>query len=222
MLNAQTNFALLYRRFIDFSSKTDRIMAQYKMIKFTGKRGIFMGTKTISILNVLSGILLIAAGIYCLCHQDVAVMSVGLMLGLFMFIAGIAEIIVFAATKGVLPGSGWLLLDGILTVIMSLFLLFNRWFTLLSLPLLFTLWLMFSGISKFVSAFDLRSLGVKSWGWVLALGIILTAAGFICMLDPWVSVAAIGITVGIVFLLEGISLIAYTLFLSAAPIKHRR
>ena len=192
------------------------------MIKFTGKRGIFMGTKTISILNVLSGILLIAAGTYCLCHQDVAVMSVGIMLGLFMFIAGIAEIIVFAATKGVLPGSGWLLLDGILTVIMSLFLLFNRWFTLLSLPLLFTLWLMFSGISKFVSAFDLCSLGVKSWGWVLALGIILTAAGFICMLDPWVSVAAIGITVGIVFLLEGISLIAYTLFLSAAPIKHRR
>lgn len=32
-------------------------------------------------------------------------------------------------------------------------------------------------------------------------------AGFICMMDPWVSAAAVGVTVGLVFLLEGISAI---------------
>ena len=94
-----------------------------------------------------------------------------------------------------------------MTVILSLFLLFNQWFTLLSLPFLFTLWLLFSGISRFVSAFDLRALGVRAWGWVLALGILLMAGGFICMMDPWVSVTAIGVTVGLVFLLEGVSAI---------------
>ena len=161
-----------------------------------------MRTKTVRILNIVAGILLIAAGIYCLCNEDVAVLSAGLMLGIFMLAAGIAEIVVFAGTSGVLIGSGWLLLDGVLTVIMSLFLLFNQWFTLLSLPFIFTVWLMFSGISRFVSAFDLRS-----WGWVLAVGILLMVAGFICMMDPWVSAAAVGVTVGLVFLLEGISAI---------------
>ena len=166
-----------------------------------------MRTKTVRILNIVAGILLIAAGIYCLCNEDVAVLSAGLMLGVFMLAAGIAEIVVFAGTSGVLIGSGWLLLDGVLTVIMSLFLLFNQWFTLLSLPFLFTVWLMFSGISRFVSAFDLHALGVRGWGWVLAVGILLMVAGFICMMDPWVSAAAVGVTVGLVFLLEGISAI---------------
>lgn len=166
-----------------------------------------MRTKTVRILNIVAGILLIAAGVYCLCNEDVAVLSAGLMLGIFMLAAGIAEIVVFAGTSGVLIGSGWLLLDGVLTVIMSLFLLFNQWFTLLSLPFIFTVWLMFSGISRFVSAFDLRALGVRGWGWVLAVGILLMVAGFICMMDPWVSAAAVGVTVGMVFLLEGISAI---------------
>ena len=166
-----------------------------------------MRTKTVRILNIVAGILLIAAGVYCLCNEEVAVLSAGLMLGIFMLAAGIAEIVVFAGTSGVLIGSGWLLLDGVLTVIMSLFLLFNQWFTLLSLPFIFTVWLMFSGISRFVSAFDLHALGVRGWGWVLAVGILLMLAGFICMMDPWVSAAAVGVTVGLVFLLEGISAI---------------
>ena len=166
-----------------------------------------MRTKTVRILNIVAGILLIAAGIYCLCNEDVAVLSAGLMFGIFMLAAGIAEIVVFAGTSGVLIGSGWLLLDGVLTVIMSLFLLFNQWFTLLSLPFLFTVWLMFSGISRFVSAFDLHALGVRGWGWVLAVGILLMVAGFLCMMDPWVSAAAVGVTIGLVFILEGVSAI---------------
>ena len=168
-----------------------------------------MSTKSMRIWSIISGALLIAAGIYCLCNQDVAVMSAGLLLGVFMLISGIAEIVVFAGTSGLLLGSGWLLLDGVLTVILSLFLLLNQWFTLMSLPFLFTLWLLFSGVSRFVSAFDLKALGVRAWGWVLALGIVLTVAGFVCMMDPWVSVAAMGVTVGVVFLLEGVSAIFY-------------
>lgn len=166
-------------------------------------------SKSMRILNIISGVLLIVVGIYCLCNQDVAAMTAGVMVGVFMLISGVIEIIVFASTSGLLFGSGWLLLDGVLTVILSLFLLFNQWFTLLSLPLLFTLWLLFSGISRFVSAFDLRAMGVRGWGWVLAVGILLMVAGFICMMDPWVSVAAIGLTVGLAFLLEGVSSIVY-------------
>ena len=157
-----------------------------------------MASKTMRVLNIVSGVLLILIGIYCLCNQDIAAETAGLMVGIFMLASGIIEIVVFAATSRLLIGSGWLLLDGVLTVILSLFLLFNEWFTMLSLPFLFALWLLFSGSSRFVSAFDLK-----------ALGIILMIAGFICMMDPWVSITAVGVTVGLVFLLEGISSIIY-------------
>ena len=162
-----------------------------------------MSTKAIRIIDIAAGILLTAGGVFCLCNQDAAVVSAGILFGLFT----LAEIVVFAGTSKTLLGSGWLLLNGVLTVIMALLLLFNQWFTLLSLPLLFTLWLLFSGIGRFVSAFDLRALGVRAWGWVLAIGILLTAAGIICMMNPWISVAAVGLTVGLVLILQGISLV---------------
>ena len=109
---------------------------------------MFMASKSMRVLNIVSGVLLIAVGIYCLCNQDIAAATAGFMVGIFMLVSGIIEIVVFAVTSGLLFGSGWLLLDGVLTVILSLFLLFNQWFTMLSLPLLFTLWLLFSGISR--------------------------------------------------------------------------
>ena len=156
-----------------------------------------MSTKAIRIIDIAAGILLTAGGVFCLCNQDAAVVSAGILFGLFMLAAGIAEIVVFAGTSKTLLGSGWLLLNGVLTVIMALLLLFNQWFTLL----------LFSGIGRFVSAFDLRALGVRAWGWVLAIGILLTAAGIICMMNPWISVAAVGLTVGLVLILQGISLV---------------
>ena len=91
-------------------------------------------------------------------------MSAGIVLGLLMLIAGIVEIVIFAGTSRFILGSGWLLLDGVLTVVMSLFLLFNHWFTMMSLPILFTVWLLFSGVSRFVSAFDLKALGCCAAG----------------------------------------------------------
>ena len=169
---------------------------------------MMMASKSMKVLNIIAGVLLIVAGIYCLCNQDIAAMTAGVMVGIFMLLSGVIEIVVFATTSGLLFGSGWLLLNGVLTVILSLFLLFNQWFTMMSLPFLFTLWLLFC-ISRFVSAFDLRAFGVRGWGWILTIGIILMVAGFICMMDPWVSVAAIGLTVGLAFLLEGISSIVY-------------
>ena len=177
-----------------------------------------MTSRTMRILSIIIGALLIVAGIYCLCNQDVAAMSAGIILGLLMLVAGIVEIVIFAGTSRFILGSGWLLLDGVLTVVMSLFLLFNQWFTMMSLPILFTVWLLFSGVSRFVSAFDLKALGMRGWGWILALGIVLLVFGIICMMDPWVSVVAVGVTVGLVFILEGIGTIAVACISRRKPI----
>ena len=89
---------------------------------------------------------------------------------------------------------------------------------MVSLPLLFTLWLLFTGVTRFVSAFDLRVLGVRAWGWVFALGIVLLALGIIGLLDPVVSTVAFAITLGVAFILEGLSIVACTLIAIKADI----
>ena len=163
-----------------------------------------MSTKSMRIWSIISGALLIAAGIYCLCNQDVAVMSAGLLLGVFMLISGVAEIALFIWGRDFYFGSAGLLLDGILTVLLSLFLLFNRAFTLLSLPVLFAMWLMFSGVMRIVGSVELRALGMRRWGWITLLGVILLVAGFIGLMDPWLGVQALGVTLGLCFILEGL------------------
>lgn len=163
-----------------------------------------MSRKVYKVLSVIAGVLLMAAGVYCLVREDVALETGVLLMGVVTLVSGIVELVIFARGRGLMFGSGWLLLDGILTVILSLFLLFNQVFTMLYLPFIFSAWLMFSGIFRIVSAVDLRALGVPRWGVTLAFAIIMTVIGFIGFMDPWVSIRAISLTVGAVFILEGI------------------
>ena len=37
---------------------------------------MFMASKSMRVLNIVSGVLLIVVGIYCLCNQDIAVETV--------------------------------------------------------------------------------------------------------------------------------------------------
>ena len=86
---------------------------------------MMMASKSMKVLNIIAGVLLIVAGIYCLCNQDIAAMTAGVMVGIFMLLSGVIEIVVFATTSGLLFGSGWLLLDGVLTVILVIYAVFN-------------------------------------------------------------------------------------------------
>ena len=159
------------------------------------------------ILWIIAGVLLIIAGVYCLCNPDVGLMTLSLYIGIAMLISGIIDIVIFAKWNGQMFGAGWFLADGILTVLLALFLLFNQAFTMLSLPFIFGMWLLFSGISYFVNSFELQSFGVKGWGWLTALGIVLAVIGFFSFFDPIADMFALSILIGIFLICEGIAAI---------------
>lgn len=156
----------------------------------------------------LAGILFLLAGIYCLCNPDVGLLSLSLYLGIVMLISGIIDIVVFAVSSRYAAGAGWFLADGILTVLLSLFLLFNQTFIVLSLPFLFAMWLLFSGINQFVHSFDLRQLGVRGWGWLTALGVVLAVVGFFSLFNPVADLFALSVLVGVLLLCEGVAMLA--------------
>lgn len=162
--------------------------------------------RTISrVLWIAAGILLILAGIFCLLSPSAALSGLALYLGLAMLFSGIVDLVIFASASGRMVGSGWFLVDGILTVLLSLFLLCNQWFTALTLPFLFGMWLLFSGVSKFANSFELKRLGVRGWGWFTILGIVLSAVGFFSFLDPLAGLVTITIVVGVFLILQGVA-----------------
>lgn len=162
--------------------------------------------RTISrVLWVLAGFLLVVAGVTCLMSPGAAVSSLSLFLGIAMLFSGIVDIVIFAAGHNYMVGSGWFLVDGILTVLLSIFILCDQWFTALTLPFIFGMWLMFSGISKFVNSFDLQRLGVRGWGWFTAFGLLLAVAGFISFLNPVAGLVTISAAVGVFLILQGVA-----------------
>ena len=159
------------------------------------------------VLWIVAGVLLIIVGIYCLFNPDVGLLSLSLYIGSAMLISGIIDIVIFAKWNGKMFGTGWFLADGILTVLLALFLLFNQAFTMLSLPFIFGMWLLFSGINQFVNSFELQSFGVRGWGWLTALGILLAVVGFFSLFDPIANLFALSILVGILLICEGVAAI---------------
>ena len=53
---------------------------------------MMMASKSMKVLNIIAGVLLIVAGIYCLCNQDIAAMTAGVMVGIFMLLSGVIEV----------------------------------------------------------------------------------------------------------------------------------
>ena len=160
------------------------------------------------LLSVLSGVLLIATGALCLLQPGAALQALSTLLGVSMLISGIFGIVGFALCGDAVPDAGFLLLDGVLAILLSALTLLNRLFPLLPLQALFSLWVLFSGVSRFVRSLDLRRLGMRGWGWFTAMGAAELLGGFVTMAAPFASLFAPSFTAGGLFTLEGILMAA--------------
>ncbi len=164
------------------------------------------------ILWFLFGLLLIAAGVICFVNLGAAYETLVLMTGILMLMAGIAEISIFASISGSITGAGWYLAEGILSIILGIILLCDPLFTAQILPYIACFWLIMSGITAMVNCTDQKRRGSSNWGWLLALGIIMTIVGIILLFMPVETGYILAVCLGIVFCIEGIYAILKTFF----------
>ena len=120
-----------------------------------------MRKTTSRVLWILVGVLLVITGIACFAHPAATLGSLAILLGIAMLFSGVVDLVIFATARDAMYGSGWFLLDGVLTILLSIFILGNAAFTMVSLPFIVGMWLVFSGTSRMVNSFDHRRMGVK-------------------------------------------------------------
>jgi uncharacterized membrane protein HdeD (DUF308 family) len=72
--------------------------------------------------RTLIGILYMIGGIYLLMHPALALASFTIVLGVVFLIEGVFQIIAFFGIRAS-PGSGWIIFDGIVTVLLALLIL---------------------------------------------------------------------------------------------------
>lgn len=160
------------------------------------------------VLLLIFGILLIILGFVLFATPGMDAIVLGYIVCILMLVFGIAEIVFYCTHHKMHVASGWVLADGILTAILGLLLLFMPGAQILTMSIIFAIWVLFTGITSFASAFSAKDAGSHSWGWNLAAGIIGILLGFWLMFDPMLSIMTIGFLVPIAFIFEGVSAIA--------------
>jgi uncharacterized membrane protein HdeD (DUF308 family) len=117
---------------------------------------------------LLRGLLFLAAGIYILCSPATGFAALGFMLGLIIFVAGIAELLHVYHSSST-RNRGWHLILGIIDIVLGIILMGHIAAGLTILRLIVGIWFLLRGISLFSFS------GLVRKSWVLAIG------GFITM-----------------------------------------
>ena len=78
--------------------------------------------------------------------------------------------------------------------------------------MIFSMWILFSGISTVVRSLDLKAFGVRGWGWFSAIGILQITAGVLLFIQPVAAAMAVGLLVGIVLILQGLTAVVSGMF----------
>lgn len=166
--------------------------------------------KILRVLWLISGILLILAGVYCLFNPGAALVSIAYLVGISVLFDGISSLILFFAAHRELSGPGWILFDGIISTVMGILLLFTNLFAFVAtaLPWIFAVWVILKGIVAFLHSFDLKKLGGPFWYILTIIGVLCAIFGVVSMIRPIVGAIALSIIIGIYLIGTGISTIA--------------
>jgi uncharacterized membrane protein HdeD (DUF308 family) len=135
------------------------------LLVFSGGAHLVFGWHTRSaggfLWELLVGILYIFIGVYLLMHPVAGLISLTIALAIYLFLEAILEF-VLGFTLRPLPGTGWLIFDGIVTLILAI-MIWRTWPT--SAPwiigTLVGISMLFSGISRLMLSLAARSVTTK-------------------------------------------------------------
>jgi len=135
-------------------------------------------------LLLILGILLLAGGFWVAVTPAESYVALAVVFIVLLIVSGIFQIIFSISNQKELTGWGWYLSGGILEFLIGIYLWSYPGIALGVLTFVVGFWLLFSGISIIAHSTDLKQSGVKGWGWILTLGILMTILSFSMIMDP--------------------------------------
>ena len=166
-------------------------------------------------LILAAGVLLFGLGIWVIIYPFESYLSISLILAICVFITGILEITFSVVNFKSIESWGWILLSGLIDFSIGGYLFLYPLITMAILPVIVGFWLLFRGFTAISSSIELRSYGLKEWGWFLGLGTVLVLLSVLILTNP-----VFGI-INLVFW-TGISLVWAGLFRILVALKLRK
>jgi len=170
------------------------------------------------ILTIVSGIAMILTGLWCVANQGVAFAALAFVLG--MVIRGIIGAAAFIKMKKRPEGMGWAIADAMINIILGCIVLSNQLATDMVIAVFFGMWMLFSGCNRIVGSLTLKKQEDKAWSWTMGLGVIGTVAGIYSFFSCNFAVLALGVLIGIFFLIQGTNVLTLGITMPHAKRHH--
>jgi uncharacterized membrane protein HdeD (DUF308 family) len=149
------------------------------------------------------GIATLVLGILVVIQPKATIYGFALLLGIWLFVAGLFRIVVAIADNNDTAGTRWLVaILGILSVIIGIFFLRHTYETVASLTFLLGLFWVVGGIIEFVSAYGHKGQPGRSFR--LVMGILAIAAGIVTLVWPSITLHVLVYIMGFWLMVYGI------------------
>lgn len=164
-------------------------------------------------LYMVCGILSIAAGIGVFVFPMDSYMTMGVFFGVLMLTVGAAQLITASTSGNYLAMKGYMITGGVLDLILGLLLCFNPGISLIVMPVLLGVWMLYHSFMVIAFGGDMSTFKISGSWMITAGGIVLMLVSILILVNPMrAGVAA-------VVFLAGAGLIVLGILLSALAIK---
>jgi uncharacterized membrane protein HdeD (DUF308 family) len=149
--------------------------------------------------------LTLAFGIIALASPGIALLALVYVFGFYAILEGIAAIAFAVRARASLPHWGWLVAEGVVSVLAGLVALFWPGLTALTLLFVVAIWAVVLGVAQIAEGFAGRRRGDASWGWAVVGGVINILFGILLMVWPASGILALLWLIGIFAVVAGIA-----------------
>ncbi|MGH9079284.1 MAG: HdeD family acid-resistance protein [Acidimicrobiales bacterium] len=153
------------------------------------------------------GIVTLALGVVVVLRPRDTIYAFAIILGIWLFVAGLFRIVTAIADHKDTTGTRWLMaLLGLVSVIVGILFLRRTDETVTTLAFLIGLFWVIGGIIEFFTAYSEHDLPAR--GWRVAMGVLAFAAGVVTLVVPNLTVTALAVIMGIWLIIYGVLEIA--------------
>lgn len=155
-------------------------------------------------IPLLVGIFFIIVSIVVFSSPLGSLLALAILFSLSFLFGGISEIIFSIANRDQLQNWGWSLAFGIITFIVGLLLVLNPALSVTTLAFYVGFVILFRSIAPISFALDVKRYGSRSWGGLMALGILGTIFSFILLWNPAFAGMTVVVLIALSFLFSGL------------------
>ena len=158
-------------------------------------------------LMMLAGIFCFVAGICVFAFPVESYVALSILFGVLMLVTGAVQLIMASTSGNYLMMRGYVVVGGILDVILGIFLCVYPGVTLMVLPVLMGLWMMYHSFMIIAFGGDMDTFRLSGGGMVILGGILLLLLSVFVLVNPFsVGVITVLVVAGVGLLVLGVLL----------------